>query len=146
MQTVPSKCVYGKRAVASSSDHVVPRYHGGPDGSWNRVPVCIWCNRMLSCCLLASDGDTIGMLRWKKEQFLRSCWATLKRNWRWRLLSKEDHWNWVRRGAWFQFLPNHLQKRYHDGCGCSPGRLVGKGKSARWKFYRVKRASASKVN
>lgn len=138
MRVAPRKCVYCKREHATCNDHVVPREHGGPDERWNYVPACDRCNLMLSCYLRARDGDTIAMLRWKKEQFLRSCWPVLKRSWR--LLSKEEQRSWIMRGRWYQFLPTHLQKRYLDGRECKPGRLIGKGSTARWKFYATRTA------
>ena len=131
--TLP-RCSYCKRAVAETRDHVVPRYHGGTDDAWNRVPVCHCCNFMLSCYLPARDGDTIGTLRWKKERFLRACKAALRKSRIWRRLTKEEHRDLVWRGTWTSALPKSLQRKYQNGWECQPGRMVGRTGAKRWRF------------
>jgi hypothetical protein len=116
-------------------DHVVPRQHGGSDEQWNRVPVCDWCNFMLSCYLSARSGDTIGRLRWKKKLFLRTCRAALRRSAKWRRLSEDERWDLVQRGRWAMLLPERPRLKYEVGRTCRPGRLVGVRR--RWRFKRA---------
>ena len=138
MRIALPRCSYCKRAVAKTHDHIVPRYHGGPDTHWNLVPICHRCNFMLSCFLPARDGDTIGILRWKKERFLRACRTALRKSRVWRRLTKEERWCLVCRGTWISALPNSLQRKYQDGWECRPGRMIGRAGAKRWSFKKRK--------
>ena len=44
-QQSPPLCHYCRTAVATTSDHIVPRARGGADAQYNRVPACRPCNQ-----------------------------------------------------------------------------------------------------
>lgn len=70
---------------------------------------------MLSYYFPAKEGDTIGRVLWKKKAFLWSCRQALRKNPKWRHLTKDERWERVRQGSWPGFLPERLRMKYEQG-------------------------------